>query len=402
MKWFIKCLKHYADFNGRARREEYWMFTLFSIIFSFVWMFLAALGFAISNDSFEIIGLEPKLAIVQCYYGVLMFLPGLAVTVRRLHDIGRSGWLLLIMPVLVIAGGFLFAYLILKACYSWPLHNIFCSLLIVMLLPLIAGIWLLVLMLKDGQKGDNKYGPNPKTTPKTFDDSAKLKSAGSVFIAASVVTFLQCFWWSRTYFLITADFDVKLTDFELFSLLLDFVTAFILLTVGILLPKGKKAIMLLLVLFPIFFAFDVWRAWETWVSWVYGDDVEYYVTNLMNYETAMIRVAVHALFYLLVVLFAAFLLFASKNTNLIRSMAVSVITFSSLSILCQAYEDVMYSNIYFEYMSGVEYFKKIISISFSFLVPVACIILAATFLSLKNKLIFASSPVIENGNSSDV
>ena len=82
MKWFIKVItQHYADFSGRARRKEYWMYTLFYLIFSFVAGFLD--GILTTN-------------FISPLYILALFIPNLAVAVRRLHDTGRSGWWYLI------------------------------------------------------------------------------------------------------------------------------------------------------------------------------------------------------------------------------------------------------------------------------------------------------------------
>lgn len=119
MNWYLKVLKQYADFIGRARRKEYWMFVLFNMIFSVIAMILDnILGIAMEG-----IGYGPLYGI----YLLAIILPSLAVAVRRLHDIGKSGWMILIS-----------------------------------LIPLIGGIWLLVLLVTDSNPGDNQYGPNPK------------------------------------------------------------------------------------------------------------------------------------------------------------------------------------------------------------------------------------------------
>ncbi|HQV51527.1 MAG: DUF805 domain-containing protein [Flavobacteriales bacterium] len=123
MNWFLKALKQYADFSSRARRKEYWMFTLFYIIAAIVAMVLDnVLGLTMSEE----VPYGP-------FYGLValaLLVPGLAVGVRRLHDVGKSGWMFLIV-----------------------------------LIPLIGGIWLLVLALKDSVPGANKWGPNPKEAP---------------------------------------------------------------------------------------------------------------------------------------------------------------------------------------------------------------------------------------------
>lgn len=82
LDWCIKCLKNYVNFSGRARRKEYWFFYLFQILIGFtLGLILAITGF--SKDTIDIFSGLINLA---------LFLPALAVSVRRLHDVGRSGW----------------------------------------------------------------------------------------------------------------------------------------------------------------------------------------------------------------------------------------------------------------------------------------------------------------------
>ncbi len=114
MNWYFAVLKKYAVFSGRARRKEYWMFLLFNIII------FIALG--------VIEAIVGTYSVIALFYSLAILLPGLGVTVRRLHDTGKSGWWLLIG-----------------------------------LVPLL-GIVILVFMAQDGQAGDNQYGPNPKVT----------------------------------------------------------------------------------------------------------------------------------------------------------------------------------------------------------------------------------------------
>lgn len=119
MEWYLKVLRQYSDFNGRARRKEYWMFVLFNMIFAFIAIVLDNLmGLTIGE-----IGYGPLYGL----YALIVLIPGLAVGVRRLHDTGKSGWMMLLVFI-----------------------------------PLIGGIWLLVLMIMEGDQGDNQYGPNPK------------------------------------------------------------------------------------------------------------------------------------------------------------------------------------------------------------------------------------------------
>jgi len=119
MSWYLEALKKYAVFSGRARRKEYWFFVLFNIIISFMLGLIEGL-IGLAPDSPSILGL---------IYGLAVLLPGLAVSVRRLQDTGKSGWWLLIAFV-----------------------------------PLVGAIVLIVFMAQDSTPGDNQYGPNPKTT----------------------------------------------------------------------------------------------------------------------------------------------------------------------------------------------------------------------------------------------
>ena len=119
MNWYLSVLKKYAVFSGRARRKEYWMFFLFNIIFAFVAMILDnALGTAIEGSGY---------GLIYILYTLAVLLPGIAVSVRRLHDVGKSGWFLLII-----------------------------------LIPFVGAIWFLVLACTDGNPGKNAYGANPK------------------------------------------------------------------------------------------------------------------------------------------------------------------------------------------------------------------------------------------------
>lgn len=122
MNWYLQALKKYTVFTGRARRREYWFFVLFNILIS------AALGVV---DYFtRTYNAEYGIGLLGAVYALGVLLPAIAVTVRRLHDTGRSGWWLLIV-----------------------------------LVPIIGGIVLLVFMVLDGQPGDNQYGPSPKAIP---------------------------------------------------------------------------------------------------------------------------------------------------------------------------------------------------------------------------------------------
>lgn len=113
MSYYVKVLKNYVGFQGRASRKEYWMFFLFTTIFSLI---LTIIDVAAGLNS-----------LLTGFYSLAVLLPSLAVAVRRLHDTGRSGWWLLIS-----------------------------------LVPFVGGIILLIFMCLDSEVSENKYGSNPK------------------------------------------------------------------------------------------------------------------------------------------------------------------------------------------------------------------------------------------------
>lgn len=119
MNWYLEVLKKYAVFSGRARRKEYWFFVLFNIIISIVLAVIDGVTGSFSP--------EAGMGLLGGIYTLAVLIPSIAVSVRRLHDTGRSGWWLLIA-----------------------------------LVPLIGAIVLLVFMVQDSKPGQNQYGANPK------------------------------------------------------------------------------------------------------------------------------------------------------------------------------------------------------------------------------------------------
>jgi len=111
-QWYIKCIRQFADFKGRARRKEFWMFALVNFVVSLV---------------ISIVGSIIGTTLLSTIYSLAILLPSLGVGVRRLHDVGKSGWYMLAS-----------------------------------LIPVIGWIWLLILAVQDSQPGDNQWGPNPK------------------------------------------------------------------------------------------------------------------------------------------------------------------------------------------------------------------------------------------------
>lgn len=120
MKWYLKVVRdNYANFKGRARREEYWMFVLFNCLF-IIGVAMISGTLATLTDTEAFFGL-------YVIYLLGIIIPSIAVVVRRLHDVNKSGWFYFIA-----------------------------------LIPLIGSIWLLVLLLTEGDKGPSQYGPDPK------------------------------------------------------------------------------------------------------------------------------------------------------------------------------------------------------------------------------------------------
>jgi uncharacterized membrane protein YhaH (DUF805 family) len=116
--YWAGCYRKYATFSGRARRAEYWWYTLFNAV---IYLALIAFGFLLGNSD----GSNAVLGILVAVFILVVFLPTLAVTSRRLHDAGLSGW--------------------------WQLLGI---------IPL-GGFAVLIMTLLDSNDGPNKYGPEP-------------------------------------------------------------------------------------------------------------------------------------------------------------------------------------------------------------------------------------------------
>ena len=127
MQWYTEVLKKYVVFSGRARRKEFWMFYLFSIIISVILNIIDSLIGTTSGGA----------GLLTSIYGLLVLLPTLAVIVRRLHDTNRSGlWIL------------------------------------IGLIPIIGTIVLIVFLATEGNAGDNQYGPDPKAAERFGAGSA--------------------------------------------------------------------------------------------------------------------------------------------------------------------------------------------------------------------------------------
>ena len=163
MKYFLYCLQHYADFQGRARRSEFWFFQLFN--------FLIAIGIYLIVLAIKgVTGVN--LGFLNSVFSLAVFIPNLAVSARRLHDTNRSGWWQLLTYVTTLTTS------VLMLIFIYPLFingmnehafsicmeqkGLLVLLCISIIIHLAAGILLLVWYCFDSQPGANQYGSNPK------------------------------------------------------------------------------------------------------------------------------------------------------------------------------------------------------------------------------------------------
>jgi uncharacterized membrane protein YhaH (DUF805 family) len=134
MNTYVSVLTRYATFTGRARRSEYWIFTLVSAAIALALAVVDALVFGTGSvtalSGGGSVSAAVSIGVLSTIYSLAVLLPGLAVTVRRLHDTDRSGW--------------------------WVL---------VALVPFVGGIVLLVLLVLEGTRGPNLHGADPKAVP---------------------------------------------------------------------------------------------------------------------------------------------------------------------------------------------------------------------------------------------
>ena len=144
MKWFFKVLKQYANFKGRASREEFWMFFLFNLLVTFA-LTVIGIGLWMWSNKTGVIFLP-------CLYQMAVLIPSFAVTIRRLHDTGRNAWFLLVN-----------------------------------LIPVIGGLWLFIVLVIKGVSEENRFGKN---NPTAYESRYHRKrSAAVALIIASIFWF---------------------------------------------------------------------------------------------------------------------------------------------------------------------------------------------------------------------
>lgn len=121
---YLNAWRRYIDVSGRSRRREYWFFVLFNLLIS--------IGLGIIDGALGLGNADAGIGLLSGVYGIAVFLPSLAYAVRRCHDIGRSGWWLLLL-----------------------------------IIPLLGPLIILIFMLMDSEPNDNAFGPNPKASAPT-------------------------------------------------------------------------------------------------------------------------------------------------------------------------------------------------------------------------------------------
>lgn len=169
MNWWIKCIRdNYANFRGRARRREYWMFILFNTLFGLIAVLLDNLfgtTFTLGEYGYSYgygdtaYGFAAGCGWIYAVFALLTFIPALSVTVRRLHDTGNTGWLLLWFYLGYMALGVVLAF----AGTASPMRSGYGILALIASFGIVAlAIWLLVLLCRGSDPGDNRFGINPK------------------------------------------------------------------------------------------------------------------------------------------------------------------------------------------------------------------------------------------------
>jgi|GEM_PF-263437 len=328
-QWFFKVLRHYADFSGRARRTEYWMFMLFYLIFFLAWSFLIGLIVGLTRGNNE------TLVFVLYIFPLTLMLPSMAVTVRRLHDLGKSGWMVLVS-----------------------------------LIPLIGSIWLFVLTVLEGEAGENIYGPNPKIWQKPLNDKIKLKNVAITLIVATCFSILG--------YIMLLCIQYVNYDFvpNIFIILSHFVYSSMFIVGGVLLlsaqtiydlrEKGKHAFLLILISTVILFLVSVFFL------------IQNLQNGMMQFSYGQITIMGNIIVILLCLSIAVFVishLYMKQNRSLVSMAAICMIVMvglymlSSIIMLTAQSGDIMVDSSLFE--------------MFRLLFPVAFLLLAWTYLSGK-------------------
>lgn len=216
MKWYLYALRNFTFFSGRSSRTEYWMFVLFNTMFAILFYSLDL----IFKLGFEKLGFGP----LYLLYILFAFIPGLALTVRRLHDVGRKGLFILIA-----------------------------------LLPVIGSIWLLVLFLTKSDDDENDYGEKPinSDVAEFINDD---KTNTYLLVLSLIWLFINKIFWS-----ITSKYMESLYQNEIFKHCADISNLGwlffpILLSLSIKTPKWKIIFLVFSVIYMVYGFYEIVRA----------------------------------------------------------------------------------------------------------------------------------------------
>ena len=219
MNWYLKVLKQYADFEGRARRKEYWMYYLFNTIILVALMLVMMAGTISKNNWLSLIG-----KILYYGYIIVVFIPSVAVCVRRLHDIGKSGWYYFIG-----------------------------------LIPLVGQVILIIWFCKDSQEGENEYDINPKEGDLSENNDSTNDSLILLVVAWIFVS--QLFW------LLMRQFDkFYLTEwFRFVNIFTSYIGALIPIALAFTVKDKTKQI-IIFILAGIYFLYSLTQIINTFIS----------------------------------------------------------------------------------------------------------------------------------------
>ncbi len=167
-------LVKYADFSGRARRTEFWLWVLLQKMLTYA--ALAVMGFIVPSPFYQAVDTANPQAYIQkiaIYYapilviGVLLLIPSMAVQVRRLHDSNRTGWWVM-LPLAAFAAGAIAAtswvasQMYGKSAPQEMMGEVLLAMYASCVPPILAGLLLFIFNLLDGTAGRNRFGPDPK------------------------------------------------------------------------------------------------------------------------------------------------------------------------------------------------------------------------------------------------
>ncbi|GHT10230.1 hypothetical protein FACS189426_10100 [Bacteroidia bacterium] len=322
------------------------MFALFNwLIWAFVWgLVLALTGDMNSPEKFA-----AAITVIYLSYLIAVMLPSMAVVVRRLHDLGKSGWWLFIAFV-----------------------------------PLVGGVWLFVLMCLEGQTEGNRYGANPKTSAATFAQPARLRSAGIALVVSAVVLILLPILF--VFVLLLRHGTYIFNPYSIVDLLLA-----IALLVGAVWLHRQKVNKASILLFAVSVLYLILNSWE--ITEMIADGIPEMIADGYFSWQYVANIASSAVMWLFVALLFAAALFSPKN---IKLAAILAIVFSAINFLWYGYTGAT-SPVSAEH--PLEIVSNIVS-KFTFLLPVAFIVIANT-LSRKEEQVIEDADIYASAENQD-